>query len=198
MVKWLQSHRGRSFVAGTVAVVTLAGLGYVVGGPLDAFGSTTSATVTPPAAVVSTMAKTGTPTNRTGTAPTSSSDLLVKSNALGRAHLRAMLKVLLRRSVHASFVMKDASGAYVTVDFDRGTVESVSSTSITILRKDGVSVTTGLTTTTQFVRTTEATLAVGAKVGLVEVGADARYVIEGGKGARKAVSQGAVAPPTAA
>jgi hypothetical protein len=186
MRTWLQSHRGRSFIIGAVAIATVGGLAYVVAGPLDAFGASGGGTAAPAAA---TSMATRSPAV-TGGGPT----YLAKDGALTRPKARSLIRRLLRRSVHASFVVKEGSKGYVTVTLDKGKVQSVSTTSITVLRADGVTVTTGVTSTTKFLRTTESTLTAGERVVLVEVGGDARYVVAVGRGAAK----GAVSPPRTA
>src|SRR4029077_641182 len=64
---------------------------------------------------------------------------------------RGLIQRLLHHSVHAEFVVKDGTSGYVTVDLDRGAVQTVSSTSITVLRPDGVTVTAAVTSGTKFV-----------------------------------------------
>jgi hypothetical protein len=51
------------------------------------------------------------------------------------------LRGVARRSVHGDVIVKDKSGQYVTVTFDRGTVTAASATSITLTRPDGPTVT---------------------------------------------------------
>jgi hypothetical protein len=46
---------------------------------------------------------------------------------------------LLRRTLHGSFVLRTKPGKTVTVDIQRGTVTAVSSTSLTVRSRDGVS-----------------------------------------------------------
>jgi hypothetical protein len=180
MSKWLRSHRGRSFLVGAVAAVTIGGLAYVVVGPLDAFASAGAA----PALLVSPGAAANAQSGAAPqAAPTSASEsaaatFIAKGGSASRLRVRALAVRLLRRSVHASFVVKDGkSGAYVTVTLDRGKLQSVSSTSISILRADGVTVTEPVNSSTHFVRTTEATLTPGARVVLVGINGDARYIV---------------------
>lgn len=152
---------GRSLMVGAAAAVAVGGLGYVVAGPMDAFGSAGTTT----AAAVTTAA-----------AKSASTPTFIAKGAAAQ-NRRGLARRLLRHSVHASFVIKDGSNGYITVDFDKGAVQSVSSTSITILRPDGVTVTDAVTSSTKFVRTTEASLTKGTKVLVVETGGTAHYVV---------------------
>jgi hypothetical protein len=180
MSKWLRSHRGRSFLVGAVAAVTIGGLAYVVVGPLDAFASAGAS----PALLVSPGSAAPAPAGATlQVAPTSASEsaaatFIAKGASANRLRVRALAVRLLRHSVHVSFVVKDGkTGAYETVTLDRGKLQSVSSTSISILSADGVTVTEPVNSSTNFVRTTEATLTSGERVVLVGINGDARYVV---------------------
>ena len=164
MSRWMGSHRTKSILIGAVAAATIGGLTYFVAGPLDAFGS--GGTTTLPAAASQTRAATA-----------SAPSFVAKSAAIDRRGAGRIIGRLLRRSVHATFLVKDGTKGYVTVTLDRGTVQSVSSSSITVMRPDGVSVTESVTTSTKFVRTPQASLAAGQKVILVEEGGSARDVV---------------------
>jgi hypothetical protein len=188
MRKWFQGHRGRSLLAGTVAAITLGGLAYAAVGPLDAFGS--SATTTGAATTASAGSATGGTT--AGAIGTAGLTFVAKGGALGTAlqGRRGWIRRLLRRSVHASLVVKDGTSGYITVDIDRGAIKAVSTTSISIVRPDGVTVTDSVSSSTEFVRTTEASLKPGTRVVMIGAGGSARYVI----GLRKVVA----APPSTA
>ena len=54
-----------------------------------------------------------------------------------------------RRTVHADLIVKDKSGAFVTVTIDRGTVSAVNATSITLDRADGKQATLTITNDTK-------------------------------------------------
>ena len=55
-----------------------------------------------------------------------------------------------RRSVHGELVVKGKDGTFQTVQVDRGTVTSSSTTQIVLARKDGVTVTLALTSETRY------------------------------------------------
>lgn len=161
MPTWLKSRLGKSVAAGTLSVALVGGAAFAVAGPL--MGSTVSSTAAPASVQAA---------NGTSPAPA----------AAGRG---GILRHLLARSVHASIVVKSKGGGYVTLTLDRGTIQSISSTSITILRPDGVSITAPISSSTKFLRGTESSLAAGAKVVVVQEGGTTRDVVALGKGAGK-------------
>ncbi len=79
-----------------------------------------------------------------------------------------LIKVLEKRTVHAEFIVRGKSNTWVTVDVDKGSVTSVSSTSITISRPDGVSVTAPITSSTKFRGLSESQITSGDKAIVVE------------------------------
>jgi hypothetical protein len=79
-------------------------------------------------------AQTSGPTSTSAPAPTAPAAPTQKPDGtVGRPVIRAVG----RRTVHADLIVKDKSGAYVTVTIDRGTVSAVNATSITLDRADG-------------------------------------------------------------
>jgi hypothetical protein len=186
---WLSGHVGRSVVAGVLAVGVVGGLAFAVAGPI--MGSNASTTSSPAAS-----------TGLAGSALQAATGASVKACAGGKASAAGaatsapgtstpsaaakgcgagVLRRLLGRAVHATFVIPTKSGN-VTVTLDRGAIQSISSTSITILRKDGVTVTDPISSSTKFLRASESSLAAGDHVVLVQVGGTTRYVVAIGKG----------------
>jgi len=91
----------------------------------------------------------------------------------GTATLRRHpLLALLRHSVHAQFIVHRKSG-FVTVDLDRGTISSVSAGSISVLRRDGVTVTEAITSKTRFRGLAESSLVKGDHELVVSSGGNA-------------------------
>jgi hypothetical protein len=189
---WLKNRFGRTVAIGALAVAGVGGLAYAFAGPLSssnaaatsgstanfqATGTTGSSTCT--AAPAGAGASTGT---AAASSPSSSG-----CTALGK---RGVLRKLLARTAHASLTIQDKSGQWVTVDLDRGTVQSISSTSITILRPDGVTVTAPLDSSTKFLRQAESSVVVGDRVVVVQEGGAARYVIVGKAAGAKAGKTG--------
>jgi hypothetical protein len=86
------------------------------------------------------------------------------------------LRALLRHSVVDTRVVKTKTG-YVTIESIKGTVNAVDPTSITVVAANGTQVTATIGANTRFVRVTQAALATGDKVGLVEVGSAARLIV---------------------
>ena len=187
MKTWLKSHVGKSVVAAALAVLVVGGLAFAVAGPLS---SSSSTTITPSSARVPANAAAAA-NGQSATVANAATGAELAAGS-GRVRLRPLLRRLLTRSVHASLIVKTSGGQYVTVDFDRGVVKSVSSTSITIERPDGVTVSASITSATKFRRTTEAALADGDHVAVVQVAGSARYVVAIGKksgtGTRSATS----------
>lgn len=85
------------------------------------------------------------PANAQVAAVTSSSQKTTTSPKVPRPYQRA--RAVLRRAVSGEIELATKSG-FVTIDFDRGSVTSISSDSITILRPDGVSVTDTISSAT--------------------------------------------------
>jgi hypothetical protein len=90
---------------------------------------------------------------------------------------------LLARTDHATLEVRQ-DGKWVTVDVDRGNVTSASTTSITLMRPDGQSVTVHISSSTKF-RGKEATSAAALKTGVramvVSESGTATSVTEGAK-----------------
>jgi hypothetical protein len=87
----------------------------------------------------------------------------------GRGHkIEARIGKLMRRSVQDQFTVKGKNNTWVTVNIDRGTVSSISSTSITVSIPDGKTVTAPITSTTKFVGIKEASIVSGDRVIVVE------------------------------
>lgn len=61
------------------------------------------------------------------------------------------------RGVHGDTIVKGKDGQWVTITWDRGEVTAASATSVTLARKDGVSVTIKLDATTTFHGISDAT-----------------------------------------
>jgi hypothetical protein len=59
------------------------------------------------------------------------------------------IRPLARHGVHGDIIVKDKTGAYVTVTFDRGSVTAASATAVTLDRPDGQSVTLAVTADTK-------------------------------------------------
>lgn len=113
-------------------------------------------------------ASTASPTPAPTAAPTA------KSGTPGRS--------LLSRADHATVEIKKG-GKWVTVDVDRGNVTAASTSSITLSRPDGQSVTLQLSSSTKF-RGKEATSASALKTGV-------RAVVVSQNGAATSVTEGA-------
>jgi hypothetical protein len=90
-----------------------------------------------------------------------------------RCELRAQLRAMLRHAEHAEFIVDTPKHGFVTVDIDRGLLDSASSSSIEITRRDGHNVSATVTSSTHFFGLKEAKLAKGDRVILVQVGGDA-------------------------
>jgi hypothetical protein len=84
---------------------------------------------------------------------------------------------LLRRAVHIEAVVRTKSG-YETVDVDRGTVASISPTSITITRPDGPQVSANITPTTKFRGVQQSQIQDGQTVRVVQTGGNALQIAE--------------------
>jgi len=100
-----------------------------------------------------------------------------------RARVRA--GALLGRIDHGVVEVKDASGAWITVDYDRGKLASVSGNALTLARPDGQSVTLTVTPTTTFRGvTSEAGLVVGRPTIIVSNPDGSARIVAQGTGAR--------------
>jgi len=80
-----------------------------------------------------------------------------------------------RHTIDAVITIKTKSG-YETLDLARGTVGSISPSSITVDSPNGTSLTASITSATKFHNTTEAQLGVGDKVGVLAYEGVARWV----------------------
>ena len=102
-----------------------------------------------------------------------------------KAHAKGHVKhhrrhSLLRRSIHTTVEVRYHHG-WRTLEFDRGTITSVSGTpstggTLTLVRPDGVTVQTKLAPSTHFRGTAPANLAKGERVHIKETGGTALYV----------------------
>jgi hypothetical protein len=135
----------KKLAAGALGVIAAAGIGgtvwAVASGPASATGQV-------PAALSSTASPV-TPSTGTG------------------ARSRAGARGLLGRTDHATAEVR-VQGQWVTYDLDRGTVTSVSPTSLTLLRPDGQSVTFTINSSTRYGRSqSEATIATGRPAAVI-------------------------------
>lgn len=105
----------------------------------------------------------------------SAAALSASSPAINGSGLRRPLRRLLRRGVHADIIVRTPSG-YKTIQIDRGTLDSASSTSISLTRPDGPIVSAAVTSTTRFVGIAESQLTKGDRVIVVQTGGDAVVV----------------------
>ena len=97
------------------------------------------------------------------------------SARLGRLGLRADVARLIRHTIHAQLIVHTKKG-FETIDIDKGKLTTDSSTTITITRADGASVSATITSSTKFVGLKESKLGTGDGVILVQHGGDALYV----------------------
>jgi hypothetical protein len=84
-----------------------------------------------------------------------------------RGQLRDDVIWLVRHTVHANLIV-DTSQGYKVLDIDRGTLRSDSSTSISIVRPDGPTVTARISSSTRFPGLPESQLSQGDKVVLAQ------------------------------
>ena len=82
-------------------------------------------------------AQTSGPTPTTTPATTAPASAAAPASKPAATVGRPVIRAVARRTVHADLIVKDKSGAYVTVTIDRGTVSAVNATSITLDRADG-------------------------------------------------------------
>lgn len=94
-----------------------------------------------------------------------------------------------RHTVEATITVKTKNG-YETLDLARGTVESISPTSITVNSPDGSSLTATINAQTKFHNTTEQQLQTGDKVGVLAAQGVAKVI-----NAPKSASSSTTAPP---
>jgi hypothetical protein len=142
--------------------VLLAGIGVVSAGSVAgvSFALTSSSTPAPSAHVAST------PATSNGSAGSNWSHLR-----------RARIRQVLRRAVSGQIELATKNG-FVTVDFDRGAVTSISSSSITVLRADGQHVTDAVTAKTHMPKRGAPTD--GRQVVVVSENGNALYVLDVG------------------
>ncbi len=84
-------------------------------------------------------------------------------------------RFLRRHTVDATITVKTKDG-YETLDLARGTVGSISPTSITVNSPNGTSLTASITSVTKFHNTSESQLGQGDKVGVLAYEGVARWV----------------------
>ncbi len=147
----------------------------IVGGTLVAGGG---------AAAYAASASTGSPSTgsiSTGSPSTGSPSTGSTSTAPGAA--RAEHRSVLKRADHASLEVRD-QGRWVTINVDRGNVTVASTTSITLARPDGQSVTIALAPSTKYggkEATSAAALKTGVRVRVTSINGTALRVTEGSK-----------------
>jgi hypothetical protein len=142
----------------------------IVGGTLVAGGG---------AAAYAASASTGSPS--TGSTSTGSPSTGSTSTAPGAA--RAEHRSVLKRADHASLEVRE-QGRWVTINVDRGNVTVASTTSITLARPDGQSVTIALAPSTKYggkEATSAAALKTGVRVRVTSINGTALRVTEGSK-----------------
>jgi len=136
--------RSTSLSRGKIAAMAMFGAALVGGGGATAWAATAGSSATP-AALQSTLASTTSgPTSTTSgptTPPATSPALPGKAGKAARS--------LLARADHGTLEVRKGT-AWITVDFDRGTVTAASATSVTLHRPDGQSVTLAITPATKF------------------------------------------------
>jgi branched-subunit amino acid aminotransferase/4-amino-4-deoxychorismate lyase len=161
----LSNNRRRVAAVATAAAVTVGG------GAAAVLALTSGASAGTPAVAAATTGPTHTAT------------------AKGHHHHKA--KTLLQRTDHAAIELRQ-KGVYVTFDLDRGTVESVSSSAITLLRPDGQTVTEKIDGATHFRGVTSASgVHTGVKATVISEGGTARRVIQGMKKSEASASASA-------
>lgn len=125
-------------------------------------------------------AATTTSTTSAGTKPaatsTDASSVVRAARLPDRRALSAEFRRLLRHTVHAELIVDTKSG-FKTVDIDRGTLTASPTTSISIVRPDGPTVTAAVTSSTRFRGIAEAKLASGDREIVVQSGGNALVVI---------------------
>jgi hypothetical protein len=121
------------------------------------------------------VAYASTPSTSTPTSTSTSTSTGASASTAKHGTLRADVIWLARHTVHAQLVV-DTKKGYVTIDIDRGKLTTASSSTITIKRPDGPSVSATITSKTKFIGLTESQLAPGDGVVLVQHGGYALYV----------------------
>jgi hypothetical protein len=101
---------------------------------------------------------------------------------------------ILKGAIHGDLLVRSKDGSTHTVTFDRGKVSSISASSITIQRPDGVSVTDDLTDQTVFNGIPRDQLQTGTPAIVVAEGHTATHVVTRGAGAQ-AVARACAATP---
>ena len=101
---------------------------------------------------------------------------------------------ILKGAIHGDLLVRSQDGSTHTVTFDRGKVSSVSASSITIQRPDGVSVTDDVTDQTVFNGIPRDQLQSGTPAIVVSEGHTATHVVTKGAGAQ-AVAKACAATP---
>ncbi|HEV2361541.1 MAG TPA: hypothetical protein VGS21_07555 [Acidimicrobiales bacterium] len=183
MQNFLRSRWGKSVAAATGAVALVGGLAFAIAGPMSGLDSASSTSGQASllqsggnqvATVVNGICS-GTKSKGGGSAGTTAA--ASGSATKDRCGLRERLAKMLRRSPHLEFVVKDKAGQWITVDIDRGAVTSISSTSITIERPDGVSVTAKIDSSTHFRKTPEGQIHDGARAIIVQWSGSAHLIL---------------------
>lgn len=100
-------------------------------------------------------------------------------------------RYVLRHTVDATITVKTKNG-YETFNLARGTVDTISTTSITVDSPDGTSLTATINAQTKFRNTTDSELQPGDKVGVIAYQGVAKRIT-----APKAAGSSTTAPPTA-
>lgn len=144
-------NRGTKYVAGGLLTLALAG-----GGAGAAAAATGAASASGSPAV----------------ALTSATSTAHHHHAHCRRPLQRRLRELLRHSVHADFVVRH-KGAWITVSVDRGKLNQASSSSISLTRPDGVTVSAKVTSSTKFFGIPESQLKKGDRVIVAQTGGNA-------------------------
>ena len=103
---------------------------------------------------------------------------------------------VLKGAIHGDLLVRNPDGSTKTVTFDRGKVGSISASSITVERPDGVSVTDDLNDQTVFNGTPKDQLQTGTPVIVVAEGHTATHVVTKGAG-RQAVAKACAGTPAA-
>jgi hypothetical protein len=141
--------------------VLLAGVGVVSAGSVAGLSFALSSNSTPSAATH--VASTSGTTSSSGTKP-----------AWGNVR-HARLRHVLRRAVSGQIELKTKTG-FITVDFNRGAVTAISTSSITILRADGQHVTDAVTSKTHMPKNGGAPTD-GKQVVVVSENGNALYIV---------------------
>jgi hypothetical protein len=123
-----------------------------------AAGGVTAALVLGPAA-----GPAGATTSLTRSSPARS---IVSTTALSGSSA-AGPRTLLQRAEHAELIVRTKTG-FQTIDIDRGTISSISPSSISLTRPDEVVVTATISSTTKFAGLTQAQVAMGDKAVVIQ------------------------------